>query len=111
MKVSIDVLSMGNANPVALAINAASTALMCSNIPWGGPVGAVHLAHTGGNILVTPSTKDGAKAEMSLLIATTQDEVVMAEFQVSICLPVVKWSSQSSMLSSFKMRFTNCAYG
>lgn len=34
---AIDALSL----PDVLAINAASTALSLSDIPWGGPVGAV----------------------------------------------------------------------
>ena len=82
VKVSINVLSIGDTDPVALAINAASAALTCSNIAWGGPVGAVHLGQRGGNTRIAPSTQEAAKAEMLLLLASTEDEIVMAEMQV-----------------------------
>lgn len=37
------VLSVGQADPGVLAVNAASLAIATSDIPWGGPVGAVHI--------------------------------------------------------------------
>jgi len=43
IQVVVTVLAVGNADPGILAINAASLALATSDIPWNGPVGAVHV--------------------------------------------------------------------
>lgn len=46
VQVIVTVLSVGHADPGVLGINAASLALGVSNIPWAGPVGAVHVSRT-----------------------------------------------------------------
>lgn len=43
VQVVTTVLSIGSADPGVLAVNAASLALGVSDIPWAGPVGAVHI--------------------------------------------------------------------
>ncbi len=43
VQVVTTVLSVGSADPGVLAVNAASLALGVSDIPWAGPVGAVHI--------------------------------------------------------------------
>ncbi len=48
VQVIITVLSVGRADPGVLAVNAASLALGVSDIPWNGPVGAVHMSRTKG---------------------------------------------------------------
>ena len=43
-------------NPLdILAINAASAALMISDIPWGGPVAAVRVGRVNGELIVNPT--------------------------------------------------------
>lgn len=44
VQVIITVLAVGKADPKILGINAASIALHMSDIPWGGPIGAVQIA-------------------------------------------------------------------
>ncbi len=44
VQVIITILAVGKADPKVLAINAASIALYISDIPWAGPVGAVHIS-------------------------------------------------------------------
>ncbi len=46
VQVIVTVLSVGQADPGVLAVNAASLALGVSDIPWRGPVGAVHIGKT-----------------------------------------------------------------
>lgn len=46
VQVIITVLAVGGADPKTLGINAASIALHISDIPWKGPVGAVHISST-----------------------------------------------------------------
>ena len=49
------VLSVDQVNPPnVLAINAASAALSISDIPWGGPVGAVRIGRVGDEFVVQP---------------------------------------------------------
>jgi polyribonucleotide nucleotidyltransferase len=43
VQVIVTVLSVGESDPGILGINAASLALATSDIPWAGPVGAVHV--------------------------------------------------------------------
>jgi len=44
VQVIITVIAVGKTDPKTLAINAASIALHVSDIPWNGPVGAVHIS-------------------------------------------------------------------
>jgi polyribonucleotide nucleotidyltransferase len=46
VQVIVTVLAIGKADPKTLGINAASIALHVSDIPWNGPVGAVHVSMT-----------------------------------------------------------------
>ncbi len=62
-----------------LAINSASAALMVSDIPWDGPVGAVRIGLKEGQFLVNPSTKDMANSLLDLRIAGTADAILMVE--------------------------------
>ncbi|MDP3721189.1 MAG: polyribonucleotide nucleotidyltransferase, partial [Anaerolineaceae bacterium] len=49
-------LSADSENPLdVLAINAASAALIISDIPWGGPVGAVRVGRVGGEFILNPT--------------------------------------------------------
>ncbi len=46
VQVIISVIAIGKADPKTLAVNAASIALHVSDIPWKGPIGAVHISKT-----------------------------------------------------------------
>lgn len=46
VQVIITVIAVGDTDPKTLGINAASIALHVSDIPWKGPVGAVHISKT-----------------------------------------------------------------
>lgn len=47
--------SDGKQDPDILAANAASAALMLSDVPWGGPIGVIRLGRIGGEIVVNPT--------------------------------------------------------
>lgn len=53
--------SDGTQDPDILAANAASTALMLSDIPWGGPVGVIRLGRIDGQIVVNPTMDEVTK--------------------------------------------------
>ncbi len=46
VQVIITVIAIGDTDPKMLGINAASIALHMSDIPWAGPIGAVHISNT-----------------------------------------------------------------
>ncbi len=60
VQVVVTVLSLGEYDPDVLAVNAASLALLTSDIPWGGPVSAVRIGKKKENDLffVNPSYKN-----------------------------------------------------
>src|SRR5512136_2415096 len=60
-------ISADNDNPIdVLAINAASAALMVSDIPWGGPVGAVRIGHINGQFVVNPTSAEQETSDLDL---------------------------------------------
>jgi polyribonucleotide nucleotidyltransferase len=72
--------SVDGENPIdALAINAASTALMISDVPWGGPVAAVRIGRIDGQLIVNPTTSEQDRSDLDLRIAGTRDAILMVE--------------------------------
>ena len=69
-------------------MNAVSAALMCSNIPWNGPLAAVQMACNDSQqgTVVQPSVAELAGCSMSGIYAGTADSVLLADFQVSLLL-------------------------
>src|SRR5512142_2522606 len=73
-------LSADTQNPLdILAINAASAAIMISDIPWGGPVGAVRVGRVDGNFVVDPTFSEMDASDLDLRIAGTRDAILMVE--------------------------------
>ncbi|HEV2028784.1 MAG TPA: polyribonucleotide nucleotidyltransferase [Candidatus Dormibacteraeota bacterium] len=74
------VLSVDQENdPTILSINGASTALVISDIPFGGPVGAVRMGFLDGKVVVNPSMSRMAESELDLVVAGTADAILMVE--------------------------------
>ena len=73
-------LSADEQNPIdILAINAASAALTISDIPWGGPVGAVRVGRVDGEFVVNPTFAEIDKSDLDLRLAGTRDAILMIE--------------------------------
>src|SRR4029077_20439739 len=74
------VLSADQENdPTILSINGASTALVISDIPWAGPVGAVKMGFIEGQLVVNPPTSRMEESELDLTVAGTMDAILMVE--------------------------------
>ncbi len=72
--------SSDGVNPLdILAINAASTAIMISDIPWGGPVGAVRVGRVNGEFIINPTFAEMDASDLDLRIAGTKDAILMVE--------------------------------
>jgi polyribonucleotide nucleotidyltransferase len=88
-------LSVDHVHPYdILAMNGASAALMISDIPFAGPVGAVRIGKVDGNFVVNPREpdllgKDGAPgseadeasggSDLDLVVAGTEEAILMVE--------------------------------
>lgn len=66
-------------DPGALSIIGASAALSISPIPFAGPVGAVHMGHLNGSLIVNPSMSETEISNLDLLVAGTNEAVLMVE--------------------------------
>ncbi len=67
-------------NPIdILAVNAASAALMISDIPWSGPVGAVRVGLIEGEYVLNPTFADMEYSDLDLRLAGTRDAILMVE--------------------------------
>ncbi len=72
--------SVDGENPIdALAINAASTALMISDVPWDGPVAAVRIGRINGEFVVNPTSTEQDASDLDLRIAGTREAILMVE--------------------------------
>jgi len=72
--------SVDGENPIdILSINAASAALMISDVPWGGPVAAVRVGRIEGQFVVNPTSSDQDYSDLDLRIAGTRDAILMVE--------------------------------
>lgn len=65
--------------PDILAINGASAALVVSDIPFSGPVGAVRVGRVRGGWVVNPGEKELEESDLNFIVAGTRDAVVMVE--------------------------------
>ncbi len=66
-------------DPDVLAMNGASAALCLSGIPFDGPVGAVRVGQVDGQFVVNPTTEQKNASTLELVIAGTEDAVLMVE--------------------------------
>jgi polyribonucleotide nucleotidyltransferase len=66
-------------DPDVLAMNGASAALCLSGIPFDGPVGAVRVGRVDGTFVANPTTSDQSRSPLELVIAGTEDAVLMVE--------------------------------
>ncbi len=73
-------LSADGVNPLdVFAINAASAAIMISDIPWGGPVAAVRVGRVNGEFVINPTFAEIETSDLDLRLAGTRDAILMVE--------------------------------
>jgi len=66
-------------DPDILAMNGASAALCLSGIPFDGPVGAVRVGLVEGKLIANPTAAQKKASSLELVIAATEDAVLMVE--------------------------------
>lgn len=71
--------SDGEHDPDMLGINGASAALHLSDIPFGGPIGAVKVGRVEGNLIVNPSALEDTYSDLNLIVVGSRKGIVMVE--------------------------------
>jgi len=66
-------------SPDMLAMNAASAALMISDIPFNGPIAGVKVGRLDGQLLIDPPADRAGELDISITLAGTDDAIVMVE--------------------------------
>ncbi|HHW15237.1 MAG TPA: polyribonucleotide nucleotidyltransferase, partial [Firmicutes bacterium] len=80
VQVVATVLSVDQDNqPDVAAINGASAALTISDIPFGGPVGAVRVGRVDGRFVINPTAAERERSGLNLTVAGTKDAILMVE--------------------------------
>jgi len=80
VQVILYAFSSDGENPLdILAINAASAAVMISNIPWAGPIGAVRIGRIDGEFVVNPTFEELKVSDLDLRVAGTREAILMVE--------------------------------
>ena len=69
--------------PDALAGLAASAALASSDLPFGGPVSEVRVARIDGQFVINPGFAEGARADLDLMVAATEENIMMVEGEMN----------------------------
>jgi polyribonucleotide nucleotidyltransferase len=73
-------LSADDETPLdVIAINAASAAVLISDAPWGGPVGAVRIGLIDGEFIINPTYPQMEESLLDLRVAGTKDALLMVE--------------------------------
>lgn len=69
----------GQNDPDILSINGASAALMVSDIPFAGPIGAVRVARIDGKFVINPRHDQTEYSDLDLVYVGTEKDVLMIE--------------------------------
>jgi polyribonucleotide nucleotidyltransferase len=80
VQVILYAFSSDGVNPIdVLAVNAASAALMISDVPFGGPVGAVRVGLIDDQLVLNPTFEQLQVSKLDLRMAGTRDAILMVE--------------------------------
>ncbi|SDU14438.1 polyribonucleotide nucleotidyltransferase [Verrucomicrobium sp. GAS474] len=69
----------GENDPDILSINGASAALLVSDIPFAGPIGAVRVGRVDGKLLINPTHAQRERSDLDLVYVGTQTQALMIE--------------------------------
>jgi len=76
---SIVLSADGDNDPDMLAVVGASTALMVSDIPWAGPIGAVRVGRVNGQFVANPTHSQMLESDLDLVYVGNETDLVMYE--------------------------------
>ncbi|MBP6865951.1 MAG: polyribonucleotide nucleotidyltransferase [Candidatus Pacebacteria bacterium] len=112
VQVIVTVLSVDDNDPVILAVNAASLAILVSNIPWAGPVGCVRIGKYNDEELLLNAPQsfrgDNAEYKFDLIVCGKAGNVNMIEAaarqvaEAELEAALVKASEEITRLENFQ---------
>ena len=76
---SIVMSADGENDPDMLALMGASAALMVSDIPWAGPIGAVRVGRIKGQLIANPTHTQMLESDLDLVYVGNDSDIVMYE--------------------------------
>ncbi|MGA2801382.1 MAG: polyribonucleotide nucleotidyltransferase [Verrucomicrobiota bacterium] len=76
---SIVLSADGENDPDMLALVGASAALMISDIPWAGPLGAVRVGRVKGQFIANPKHSEMKESDLDLVYVGNENDIVMYE--------------------------------
>ncbi|MBI4054346.1 MAG: polyribonucleotide nucleotidyltransferase [Candidatus Doudnabacteria bacterium] len=80
VQVMLSIFSVDEVNdPDVVGINAASSALMISDIPFAGPLAAVRVGRVNGQLVINPSYEERVTGDLDLVVAGTENHIMMIE--------------------------------
>ncbi len=88
----------GENDPDMLCMIGASAALALSDMPFGGPIGALRVGYVDGKFIANPTHSEMANSSLELIYAGLADKVIMIEGEADEC---------SEELLEQAMRFAN----
>ncbi|MDR3274300.1 MAG: polyribonucleotide nucleotidyltransferase [Puniceicoccales bacterium] len=62
-----------------LMVNGASAALMCSDIPWNGPIACIRIAEVRGELVANPTNEQILESSLDLIYVGNEYDVMMIE--------------------------------
>src|SRR5512147_371056 len=74
---SIVLSADGENDPDMLSVLGASAALLVSDIPWGGPLGAVRVGRVNGQFIANPTHLQMADSDLDLVYVGSETDIVM----------------------------------
>ncbi len=117
---SIVLSADGENDPDILSIVGASAALLVSDIPWDGPLGAVRVGRVNGKLIANPVHSEMAQSDLDLIYVGNTNDVVMyegsakeiseADFNAALlfghecCLPLIAAQKQLAATGGRKKR-------
>src|SRR5256884_6465101 len=69
----------GENDPDILSIVGASTALLVSDIPWDGPLGAIRVGRVNGQFIANPTHTQSAESDLDIIYVGSRSDLVMFE--------------------------------
>ncbi|MBT5781937.1 MAG: polyribonucleotide nucleotidyltransferase [Candidatus Marinimicrobia bacterium] len=96
VQVMITVLQSDGENmPDILAGIGASSALMCSTIPWNGPIATVRVGRVNNSIVINPTRDQIEESDLEMVVSGNNETIVMVEGEAESM-------SEAEMLDSLK---------
>ena len=110
VQVIITVISANSeVDPDMIAMLGVSAALSISGIPFSGPIGGARVGYIDGDYILNPTYSELAKSDLDMVVAGTDEAVLMVESQAAELSEEVMLSAVMYAHEQFQVAITNIA--